>query len=154
MPIDFQKRIEEKLQQYIPITESGCHIWLGGVDKDGYGKIQNNKKHLRAHRVSYEFYVGIIPEGMLVRHTCDIPSCINPTHLLVGTPRDNSQDSLQRLRNYVGIKNARAILTEEQVSEIKNSHLKVNYFMRKYNISRTAVRSIRIGRSWSHLNER
>jgi len=67
-----------------------CCIWLLGKDKDGYGKIKVNGKHLRAHRLSYEMHVGPIPSGLLVLHTCDVPECVNPEHLWIGTVTDNN----------------------------------------------------------------
>lgn len=55
-------------------------------------------KSRSTHRLAYEAWVGPIPEGMLIRHTCDTPLCINPDHLIPGTHRDNMQDRLERGR--------------------------------------------------------
>lgn len=84
--------IDRIINNSIPITESGCWIWLKATDKDGYGFIKVNRKQMRTHRVSHEIFNEEIPTGMMVCHKCDTPSCINPNHLFVGTATDNGQD--------------------------------------------------------------
>lgn len=66
---------------------------------DGYGKMKDCNKTVRAHRFSYEFYNGReIPKGLIVRHSCDNPACVNPSHLVLGTVRDNTADAFSRGR--------------------------------------------------------
>lgn len=88
----------------IPVPESGCWLWLGPVDTFGYGKSPTGrrKEAESAHRASYRAFKGSIPEGMLVRHRCDTPRCVNPAHLLTGTHYDNMQDMLSRGRGRWG----------------------------------------------------
>lgn len=62
-----------------PFT-SGCWIWRGSLSKDGYGTFFIGKG-CRAHRASYMFFVGDIPEGMTLHHTCNVRNCVNPAHL-------------------------------------------------------------------------
>lgn len=59
---------------------------------------------LKAHREIYRLTHGEIPKGLLVRHKCDTPQCVNPDHLCAGTHRDNMQDSLSRGRNARSLK--------------------------------------------------
>ena len=62
---------------YEIITESGCWIWNKYCDRGGYGNFTYNKYPHKAHRWSYELYKGLIPDGLLVCHKCDIPCCVN-----------------------------------------------------------------------------
>ena len=82
----------------MPITETGCWIWLGYCDRNGYGDIKVEYKSWRAHRFSWVLHGGDIPEGQYVLHKCDEPSCVNPDHLFVGTQDDNIQDMIKKGR--------------------------------------------------------
>lgn len=78
---------------------TGCWFWTGAKSK-GYGIMSNPdaKSPLKAHRLSYEFFKGNIGAGMVVRHGCDKPSCVNPHHLTVGTQSENMKDASLRGR--------------------------------------------------------
>lgn len=73
-----------------------CWIWKGPLTK-GYGSMFY-KKIVKAHRFSYEIHKGKIDENKLICHTCDNPLCVNPEHLYSGTPKQNTQDSINRGR--------------------------------------------------------
>lgn len=77
-----------------------CWLWTGSKDRDGYGVLTIGRKQFRANRISYSEFKGS-PDGMLVCHTCDQPSCINPEHLFLGSPRDNTQDMIKKGRKSV-----------------------------------------------------
>lgn len=74
----------------------GCWEYNGRRDPSGYGI----HAHIRMHRVSFELHKGPIPDGLLVRHTCDNPPCINPEHLITGTRADNVADMIARGRHW------------------------------------------------------
>jgi hypothetical protein len=63
-----------------------------------YGQFVMNGKSMLAHRASYELFVGPIPEGMLVLHTCDLPLCVKPQHLWLGTQAENMRDAIRKGR--------------------------------------------------------
>lgn len=75
------------------VDKSGeCWEWLGGKDRDGYGRIVINGKWWGSHRLSYTLVKGEIPKGLVICHSCDNPGCVNPSHLFVGTQTDNVKD--------------------------------------------------------------
>lgn len=81
-----------------PEPNTGCWLWSGGCFKGGYGmfhigsKSQNTYRTIRAHRFSYEYFIGPIPQGMKVLHKCDVRSCVNWEHFFLGTVQDNCDD--------------------------------------------------------------
>lgn len=77
-------------------NENGCQLWLASVDRKGYGQFRTGGRTLKAHRVSYELFVGPIPEGKLLRHTCDTPACVAPNHLVPGSNAENQRDRWER----------------------------------------------------------
>lgn len=85
---------------------SGCWLWNdNNIDKDGYGIIYAFGKRVKAHRFSYELYNGEIGDNLNVCHKCDIPKCVNPEHLWLGTSSENTQDSVNKNRRLTGDKN-------------------------------------------------
>lgn len=82
-------------------TSGECWLWLGGRNhaQYGYAQLIGARKHTMAHRVAYMLATGApIPQGVIVRHTCDNPPCVFPGHLLLGSKRDNAQDMARRGR--------------------------------------------------------
>jgi hypothetical protein len=77
--------------------EDSCWEWLKGKNVGGYGKISIGGRPQAAHRISYILFCGDIPEGLIVRHRCDNPGCVRPSHLEVGDHMDNSDDRRERL---------------------------------------------------------
>ena len=88
-----QKLFESKIS---PEPISGCWLWTAGGNN--YPQFAINRRLQGAHRVSYKLYKGKIPDGLLVCHSCDVPFCVNPAHLFLGTGIDNQQDSIKKGR--------------------------------------------------------
>ena len=101
------RKIEQTLRQYIENRinkiASGCWIWTKATNERGYGvfKVFGTRRQIKAHRATYQEFVGAIPEGMDVLHRCDNPPCCNPEHLFLGTHADNMRDCARkgRVRN-------------------------------------------------------
>lgn len=75
-----------------------CWVFMGARNRDGYGHIRRSGFSGKAHRYVWLQAVGPIPDGLHVLHTCDNPACVRPSHLWLGTHRDNMQDMLRKGR--------------------------------------------------------
>ena len=75
-----------------------CWEWLGNTPGGRHGHFSIKAKSVKAHRWIYELCVGPIPDGIVIRHKCDNPKCVNPLHLTAGTPKDNTADMFERGR--------------------------------------------------------
>jgi len=82
--------LKERLLHYsIPEPNSGCWLWTGALDKDGYGLTNEGGKQKRAHRAAYEVFIGPVPAELVIDHLCRVHSCINPCHLEIVTTKEN-----------------------------------------------------------------
>lgn len=132
---------------------TGCWPFMG-VRERGYGRIMVDKVREPAHRLSFRLFVGDVPAGMILRHRCDRPCCVNPAHLEVGTPADNARDCVERGRRPRGEAAGGAKLTTPVVLAIvaaRNAGVTESSASRGFGISRTAIRKIMRGVTWSHV---
>lgn len=139
----------------------GCWIWTKSRSNNGYGQIGHRENghlvHKLAHRVSYELFIGPIPDGIYVCHTCDNPPCINPKHLWLGTAKDNNRDCREKGRhpyNPGGGKATPIKLTDSKVIEIKNllmAGTKLLDISRRYGVSSSMISNIARGKSWKQI---
>ena len=107
--------VRDYLMQHVIISdgESPCWEWQGYLDDQGRAVACVRGTRLRASRLSYELFIGPIPNGLYVLHSCDNGRCISPTHLRCGTPMENMQDKLARDRQIRGSKHYSTHLTEK-----------------------------------------
>lgn len=73
----------------ISFTSGECWLWKGQKTQDGYGRFSARGESVRAHRYTYELFVGKIPNGLVIDHLCRNRSCVNPLHLEPVTNREN-----------------------------------------------------------------
>jgi len=131
-----------------------CWHWIGSKTvRGGYGQLSSNGRLLKAHRLSWEINLGVIPNGMMIRHLCHNPSCCNPSHLLPGTAMDNHLDMQKAGRMFVpeskkGESNSSSRLTKADVIDIYTSKDRGVDLARKYNVSKTIISKIRRGHAW------
>ncbi len=108
-----------------------------------------------AHRIAYELASGPIPEGLILRHSCDNSLCCNPRHLTPGTFADNSRDCVERGRIAHGEKHGRAKINTEQALYIRRNpdKLKGVELASRFGISESTVSYIRSGspKTWKYL---
>lgn len=141
---------------WTPEPNTGCFLWFG-IQRNacGYGGFRfRNKMHL-SHRLAWEWANGQSASGMVVRHTCDTPECVNPDHLAVGSIADNMRDRAVRNRTARGEHVGTSKLTERAVREIRTllaagaSHRVV---AGRYGVDKRVVFDIKHRRLWRHVS--
>jgi hypothetical protein len=150
------------LNRYKVIDE--CWQWQGKINESGYGALNIREEGIKTdvlvHREIFKIFKGEIPEGMLVCHTCDNPSCCNPEHLWLGTPKDNTQDMLKKNRGrhrlLTSEKRAHAAgkITEDQVREIRELYKNGSSqkeLQEKFKLSQSQISGIITYRFWKHV---
>lgn len=140
---------DERLRWYgWRVTSSGCWEWLGGRDRYGYGKVGCYGKIFLAHRLAYLAWIGLIPNGMSIRHSCDNPPCINPEHLIIGTNADNVRDRVTRHRSH-------SKLSEDDVVAIRKTYAVGDITLKKlaeqYNVSFQLIGLVVNRKNWRHI---
>lgn len=137
--------------------DGACWLWTGTTYEFGYGQISVNGKNVAAHRYSWQLAHGD-PGQMDVLHSCDVPACVNPGHLWLGTHGDNNRDRHKKGRSVVpdpvrGEASRFSKLTAEQVREIRARYGKERTasIARDYGVSRQAVRKIALRLRWRHV---
>ena len=149
--------------KYIPEPNSGCWLWTGACLRQGYGAFGADTRRSaraglrsrRAHCFAWEHYRGPIPEGLHVLHKCDVPGCVNPDHLFLGTAADNAADKVAKRRQTRGETAGMARLSEADVREIR-AHLSRAWgasrrLAEAYGVSEATISMIRSGKRWRHV---
>lgn len=135
---------------YIPEPNSGCWLWMGALRGAGYPVIAYKNGSRAVHRIMYTLHKGKIGKDLEVRHTCDVPICVNPDHLIAGTHDDNMKDASVRKRfpDRSGENNSTAKLTWKKVREIRASTAGSNTLAKIFEVDRTLIWQIRSNKVW------
>ena len=149
-----------KFLKRIIIDGNGCWLYQGAIKKNGlgYGWVTFNGKQMGAHRASWIVKNGYIEKDLCVCHKCDVPSCINPDHLFIGTQSENMKDAYRKKRkkpiNQGGETNPASKLNLDQVKQIRkllNEKIKQKIIAKKFNISQVTVSNIKTNYRWQNF---
>jgi len=150
-----RERIIQRLLWYTEVQPNGCWHWTRVQTGCGYAQIGIDGKLISVHRLSYELFVGPIPDGMVVCHKCDVRHCICPDHLWIGTYQDNTDDMMKKGRcAVIGSNCKKSKLTDEkviQIRKLKQSGISHSKIASLYGIHFTTVSDIVRGKIWKHL---
>jgi hypothetical protein len=132
-----------------------CWLWTGHLTEEGYGQFGGEGWHMiPAHRFAFQLANGPIPDGLLIRHKCNNPPCVNPMHLLAGTNQDNMDDRTAAGHTPRGEDAGRAILTETAVLEIreKRAHgVPLKQLAKEYGVCYQNIACIVSRQTWKHI---
>lgn len=147
-------RFWEKVDRRGP---NDCWEWTAALNEHGYGVMRPEGRRtgpgIKAHRMSM-MLAGVDVDGLVVRHSCDNPPCVNPAHLSTGTKADNSADMVARGRSPRGSRSGTSKLTERQVAEIRRRQAAGELhrvLAAEYGVSRVTITNIVTGRTWRHV---
>jgi len=145
--IPFEKQLKRN-------ENTGCLEWTGRTVRGGYGAITIKRKTVMAHRFWFVKCGGVIPDGMVLCHTCDNPKCVEPGHLFVASQAENMADMVRKKRQARGTLNSKAKLTESDVVEIRKAYKNGEIQARlaaQYNVHQTTISLIIKGKNWKHI---
>jgi hypothetical protein len=158
-PWSFERRIIQFWKK-VQKTDT-CWIWIGAIASGRYGMYNG----IGAHKFAYQVTTGTtVPDGFVVMHICDNPICVNPSHLKIGTSKDNSIDMRDKGRNtvFLGEEHGGSKLTEEEVLYIRANYVKGNRWKPgnseelaiKFGIHRSHVYAVANNKQWQWLKEK
>lgn len=136
---------------WTPEPYSGCWLWTATTNRYGYGQFRFDGGRMTAHRAAWILFVSLIPDGLHVLHHCDVPSCVNPSHLFLGTHQDNMRDRDSKGRKSIGQRNGKSKLTPSQVIEIRDSKEPAKDLSKRFGIAVSTVYYVRGPWCWKWL---
>ena len=148
------RSLDERFREkYTLEPNTGCWLWTGYANQDGYGLIKVDGRVFRAHRVAWQLAGLKISDGLHVLHRCDNPPCVNPAHLFLGTPLDNARDrdSKGRKNSATGESVHTAKLTAAVVVAIRQEladGATTRAVSRKYGIGWSTAKDIKAKKTW------
>ena len=154
-----RRSVEARMERNALRVASGCLEWQRSTDAEGYGRIdvryEGERRTMQAHRVAYWLAYGTLPEGLLICHHCDNPSCVDPEHLYAGTRFDNAADLLLRHgpTTRLGSQCVAAKLTEPVVRAIRAARgaESPQSLALRYAVAPATIYAVWSGQNWRHV---
>lgn len=156
----------------IDFTTNDCQEWLGQRKANGYG-VFNWGAPMLAHRAAWALFIGAIPAGMVVMHTCDNPPCVRLGHLRLGRQAENVADMVRKGRSATGDRNGsrlhperlvgnrtspmwgesngHAKLSAADVVAIRQSTAPLKDLATRYGVNKSTISRVRTGKRWPHV---
>lgn len=139
----------EVIQRSVVVNSiSGCWDWQRGKSGNGYGMMRDRRKPVHVHRKAYELWVGPVPKGEFVCHSCDNKSCVNPDHLFAGTAGDNSRDAAKKGIAPRGLRHGMSKFTADEVRAIRSSTVSQRKLAAVYGVGPDTIGKARRGDSY------
>lgn len=142
--------VRDRLIQSAVVNDNGCWMWVGQTGGGGYGQTTYRGGPVKASRLAYTMFKGEIPKGLMVCHSCDVPRCINPDHLFLGTASDNMRDMVKKGRH--GARKWRK-LSDEQVRLIRSDSRPHRTIAAAFGISATTVHIVKTRKAYSDVTD-
>lgn len=138
---------------------SGCLIFTGSKNQDGYGQVKNGGKTIRVHKWVWEKTNGAVPNGLEIRHSCNNPSCIYIGHMSLGTHKDNMQDKVRAGNSKKmgrGIRHPRAAA---KLDAFKAARIKAlvaigetqTSIAARFRVHKATINDLVLGKTWAHV---
>jgi hypothetical protein len=149
-----EPKIVERFWTHVDINPNphACWLWKHpnkkGKKLPGIFRLNAYLGTARAYKYAWEITYGVAPTNMLVNHTCTNILCCNPSHLFLGTKKDNA---VARELKHRGEPRTNHKLTITQVREIRKSNLSNSQLSRLYGVSRRTIDNVRRGITWKHV---
>ncbi len=154
-PKSFEELRRQVFSSYKIDPVSGCWNWQMYSRSDGYGTLWFNGKHYYNYRLMMHFALGFdLSSKLFVLHRCDNPRCINPAHLFIGTPRENSLDMVMKNRQAKGTEIMSAKLTTKDVKKIRqmlaDGKPQID-IAKRFSVGQASISRIKTGETWGHI---
>ena len=156
--------LAERFWSHVLKTDT-CWLWQKGRTSTGYGSFKITRtRGIKAHRFVYELTYGPIPAGLFVCHHCDVPLCVRPDHLFLGTAGDNLRDMVRKGRHYStvhpemrsGERSGMAKLTDAKVREIRALHATGQVSMyrlaKDFGVTQRVIHLVVRRLAWKHVD--
>lgn len=149
--------IVDRLLSRIKVNAAGCFEWQRSRNKAGYGKVTFNGRQQLAHRVSFAVFRNADIDSLFVCHHCDNPCCINPSHLFLGTCKDNMDDAKIKGRLSSGSRVLSSKMREEEVMaavRLYESGETSGQIASRFGVSASSIYGIISGKKWTSVTGR